>query len=354
MKFCTACGAAVDGAVGTQGVSRDDKTEAIGATSAYDPLSGDTVAANSVPGTADPGVQPPNPIQRDDDSDKRSTRPRKKARAIVIGVACAVLVLAIAGASVWYFVLAPNASVSAEEDASVELVDTEEGGSDEETTGTATALSLQVSSLDFTSYPQVVIDLAVSDLDDEDLSAFAALTTADVQVSEDVSSTSYTATVDRVTPASDGSSLRIVYTSTVSDSASRTIYVSFDDLSGFSGSVSTLYEFDEAESTSSSDSTADSASDDYILPDSSTYRYSASELAGYSNWELYIARNEIYARRGRMFNNEDLQEYFGSKSWYTPLYSAEYFDTHMSLSAIESANVQTILSVEKQRGSSYV
>ena len=59
-----------------------------------------------------------------------------------------------------------------------------------------------------------------------------------------------------------------------------------------------------------------SSSQDYILPNSSAELISEQDLEGLSDWELYIARNEIYARHGRGFKNKDLQEYFGSKSWY--------------------------------------
>ena len=32
--------------------------------------------------------------------------------------------------------------------------------------------------------------------------------------------------------------------------------------------------------------------------------------------ELRIVRNTIFARKGRAFNSEDLQEYFSNQSWY--------------------------------------
>ena len=92
----------------------------------------------------------------------------------------------------------------------------------------------------------------------------------------------------------------------------------------------------------------------YILPYSDTYQYSASDLSGFSDWELYIARNEIYARHGREFNNEGLQAYFNGQSWYTPLYTPDEFDAMASslLNSVEQANVATIRSVEQERGSS--
>lgn len=91
----------------------------------------------------------------------------------------------------------------------------------------------------------------------------------------------------------------------------------------------------------------------YILPESATRTYSASELSAYSNWELYLARNEIYARHGRLFQNADLQEYFNSQPWYHGTISPNSFDDSV-LSSTEAANANTIKSVEASRGSSYL
>lgn len=88
---------------------------------------------------------------------------------------------------------------------------------------------------------------------------------------------------------------------------------------------------------------------DYILADSSTRLYTADELSSLSAWELYIARNEIYARHGRRFNNEDLKAYFASKSWYEPLYEPDEFDARASsvLNETEKRNIETILALEQ-------
>ena len=89
-------------------------------------------------------------------------------------------------------------------------------------------------------------------------------------------------------------------------------------------------------------------SGEWMLPDSDTYRYTAAELSGYSKDDLFIARNEIFARHGRMFGDSYLQRYFEGKSWYEPRYSAEEFDSMRTpLNEIEIANVNTILSVER-------
>lgn len=93
--------------------------------------------------------------------------------------------------------------------------------------------------------------------------------------------------------------------------------------------------------------------DDYVLPDSSSRTYSESELRDLTNYELYIARNEIFARHGRMFNNEDLQAYFGSKDWYHPTVAADDFDESVFNSS-EKQNIETMAKIENERGSQFI
>jgi hypothetical protein len=59
-----------------------------------------------------------------------------------------------------------------------------------------------------------------------------------------------------------------------------------------------------------------SLSGDYVLPGSDTRLISESELTGLTDWEIRVARNEIYARHGLMFKTQALQDHFNSKSWY--------------------------------------
>ena len=96
--------------------------------------------------------------------------------------------------------------------------------------------------------------------------------------------------------------------------------------------------------------------DGYVLADSASRIYTADDLAGMDNWHLYLARNEIFARHGREFNNTDLQAYFGSKSWYTPTYSPSDFDAQSTslLNDVERKNAETMLKVEQDRGSEYL
>lgn len=87
--------------------------------------------------------------------------------------------------------------------------------------------------------------------------------------------------------------------------------------------------------------------DGFILPDSDTRLYTAEELEDLSEWDLEIARNEIYARHGRGFNDPALQAYFDGQDWYEQRYTPEEFDTQSGLlNATEQANVATISEVE--------
>lgn len=65
---------------------------------------------------------------------------------------------------------------------------------------------------------------------------------------------------------------------------------------------------------------------EYVLPNSDSTYISEAVIAALTPEELRLARNEIYARHGRIFTDEMLAAYFGSKSWYQPLYDAATFD----------------------------
>ncbi|MGO9361416.1 MAG: YARHG domain-containing protein [Xanthobacteraceae bacterium] len=85
------------------------------------------------------------------------------------------------------------------------------------------------------------------------------------------------------------------------------------------------------------------ATRDFIFPDSDRRLLQPSELSRLSATELRIARNEIYARRGRFFQSDDLRQHFGSFAWYRPN------SWNPSLNAVEQQNVQMILNAEQHR-----
>lgn len=98
-------------------------------------------------------------------------------------------------------------------------------------------------------------------------------------------------------------------------------------------------------SSGSSSSNSGSTSSDYILPNSSTTYLTYSDIAGLSSSQLRLARNEIYARHGRKFDDSELQAYFNSKSWYVGYIDPEDFSDSM-LSDIEKSNIDLIKAYE--------
>lgn len=57
-------------------------------------------------------------------------------------------------------------------------------------------------------------------------------------------------------------------------------------------------------------------SNGYILPDSDSRKLKKSDLAGMTAQQLSYAKNEIYARHGRVLKSSELQDYFNEKDWY--------------------------------------
>lgn len=77
--------------------------------------------------------------------------------------------------------------------------------------------------------------------------------------------------------------------------------------------------------------------------------YNKEDFKDCSKNVLLVARNEIYARYGRIFENEDLNNYFMAQLWYEPRFSEEEFDTSI-LNDYEIKNIETIIQVEKDLG----
>lgn len=79
----------------------------------------------------------------------------------------------------------------------------------------------------------------------------------------------------------------------------------------------------------------------FIFPDSDIRKLTSTDLTYLSKEQLKIARNEIYARHGHMFQTKDMQEYFSKQSWYR---ENPYFTGN--LTDIETYNVELIKSRE--------
>lgn len=96
-----------------------------------------------------------------------------------------------------------------------------------------------------------------------------------------------------------------------------------------------------------------SASGAYILGDSNSRYYSESELLSMDLHDLYLARNEIFARHGRLFNNQDLQAYFNGKDWYNGTVSPSNFNEDV-FNDYEKKNAALMLEVERNQNSPYL
>lgn len=88
------------------------------------------------------------------------------------------------------------------------------------------------------------------------------------------------------------------------------------------------------------------ANDEYIFPHSDTEEIDIKDLQALTDKQLMIARNEIYARHGRQFQTEWLQEYFDLCSWYAVNRYYNYDNEDSMLNAIELHNVKVIADYE--------
>lgn len=95
---------------------------------------------------------------------------------------------------------------------------------------------------------------------------------------------------------------------------------------------------EEEEEISTLVSTSNSA---YVIPDSRATYLTTSDLSYLTNSELRIARNEIFARYGYIFESKALQNYFNSMDWYSPDPGYDGF-----LTDVEKHNVDLIKSFE--------
>ena len=94
---------------------------------------------------------------------------------------------------------------------------------------------------------------------------------------------------------------------------------------------------------------AQAAGEGYVFPNSDKELLTEADLEGLSAEQCQIARNEIYARHGRMFQDETMQAYFNSCDWYEGTIAADDFD-ESNLTETEIANKDLIVEYEKKMG----
>ena len=105
----------------------------------------------------------------------------------------------------------------------------------------------------------------------------------------------------------------------------------------------------EEDTASIDDERIEKAKDSYILPDSDQVYYSEEELSGLSTEVLVYALCEIYARRGQIFDSEDLTTWFESFDWYHARTENEE-DVSKYFSDEEKENVSLIKKLLEEQG----
>lgn len=115
---------------------------------------------------------------------------------------------------------------------------------------------------------------------------------------------------------------------------------------GGTGSADEKSEMQDSQTTEDSQTVQNT--EDYIFPNSSSVLLTDAEVSGISKDQLRIGRNEILARHGRRFNDQALQQYFDSKSWYSGTISPDEFDANLDsrLNDVERANIEIIKKYE--------
>ncbi len=88
---------------------------------------------------------------------------------------------------------------------------------------------------------------------------------------------------------------------------------------------------------------------DFVFSNSDSAYLSSSQIDALSDSELQYAINEIYARRGRIFQDPQLNAYFNSKSWYEGKYNAEEFEKNVKFNTYEQKNLQLMIDERKTR-----
>jgi hypothetical protein len=84
----------------------------------------------------------------------------------------------------------------------------------------------------------------------------------------------------------------------------------------------------------------------WIFPDSSIRRLTRAEISGLSKDQLWIARNEIYARHGFIFSSERGRNFARALGrFYRPVTESDT-RVQQNMNPVERANVELIQSLE--------
>lgn len=90
--------------------------------------------------------------------------------------------------------------------------------------------------------------------------------------------------------------------------------------------------------------------EEYIIPDSMDRYLTYDDISHLNAKGLSFARNEMMARMGRGFTNQELADYFASMPWYQCTKSPDDFDNTVTIPDIVQANANLMLTEEKKMG----
>ena len=93
----------------------------------------------------------------------------------------------------------------------------------------------------------------------------------------------------------------------------------------------------------------ETGSSDFLLPESDCKYITKEDLKEFDAEQCRLARNEIYARHGRKFQDEVVQKYFESCSWYEGIIEPDQFEESL-LNEYEVSNRDLIVEYEKEKG----
>jgi len=86
---------------------------------------------------------------------------------------------------------------------------------------------------------------------------------------------------------------------------------------------------------------------EYLFPMSNVLEIDAGMLSNYNDNDLWIARNEMFARHGLRFESAYLQEHFDACSWYEGTVEPEQLDESV-FSDVEKTNLELIKQAEAE------
>lgn len=88
--------------------------------------------------------------------------------------------------------------------------------------------------------------------------------------------------------------------------------------------------------------------ENYIFPDSDKKYLSEDEVRNATTEELFIGRNEIFARHGYIFEDEGLRQHFMNTPWYQEVVPGDQFNVDTELNDFEKKNVELIKKIEDE------